>query len=145
MLGKGENSPATPNAVDIHVGGRVRLRRLLLGMSQEELGDALGVTFQQVQKYERGANRIGAGRLYDVARALNVPIEYFFEGLEGEPAPSSKGARSEGHDARAAIDAFIASPIGLRIARGFARIEDPAVREKIAALVALFAEKEQDR
>src|SRR5947209_19234508 len=68
-----------PNPVDVHVGSRVRLRRTLLGMSQEKLGDALGLTFQQVQKYERGANRVGASRLYDLARVLAVPVSYFFE------------------------------------------------------------------
>src|SRR5579862_3410669 len=70
-----------PNPVDVHVGSRVRLRRTLLGMSQEKLGDAIGLTFQQVQKYERGANRIGASRLYDLARVLDVPVSYFFEEL----------------------------------------------------------------
>src|SRR5882757_9761900 len=68
-----------PNPTDIHVGGRVRLRRTLLGMSQEKLGEAIGLTFQQVQKYERGANRVGASRLYDLSRVLDVPIAFFFD------------------------------------------------------------------
>lgn len=70
-----------PNPVDVHVGGRVRLRRMLLGLSQEKLGDALGLTFQQVQKYERGANRIGASRLFDLSRVLDVPVSYFYDEL----------------------------------------------------------------
>src|ERR1700731_4074916 len=70
-----------PNPIDVHVGTRVRLRRTLLGMSQEKLGDALGLTFQQVQKYERGANRIGASRLYDLSRVLDVPVSFFFDDI----------------------------------------------------------------
>src|SRR6201985_1779523 len=73
-----------PNPVDVHVGSRVRLRRTLLGMSQEKLGEAIGLTFQQVQKYERGANRIGASRLFDLARVLDVPVAFFFEDLPSE-------------------------------------------------------------
>src|SRR5947207_14067501 len=92
-----------PNPIDIHVGSRVRLRRNLLGMSQEKLGEAIGLTFQQVQKYERGASRVGASRLYDLSRVLDVPVSYFFEemrpgvasaaqarlgGLEEAPSPT---------------------------------------------------------
>jgi len=85
-----------PNNIDIHVGSRVRQRRTLLGMSQEKLAEALGLTFQQVQKYERGANRLGAGRLYELSRALDVPVSYFFEevadseGMREEVAPYSE-------------------------------------------------------
>ncbi len=78
-----------PNPVDVHVGARVRLRRTLLGMSQEKLGDAIGLTFQQVQKYERGANRIGSSRLFDLSRVLDVPIEFFFDEMPGDVAASS--------------------------------------------------------
>src|ERR1700761_7706748 len=78
----------TPSPIDIHVGSRVRLRRTLLGMSQEKLGDAIGLTFQQVQKYERGANRIGSSRLFDLARVLDVPVAYFFD--EMSPTPSAR-------------------------------------------------------
>src|ERR1019366_10677585 len=76
----------TPSPVDMHVGARVRLRRTLLGMSQEKLGTAVGLTFQQIQKYERGANRIGASRLFDMARALDVPVQFFFDEMPPEPA-----------------------------------------------------------
>lgn len=101
--GRGRLPSGRPNPIDVHVGSRVRLRRTLLGMSQERLGEALGLTFQQVQKYERGANRIGASRLFDLARVLDVAVAFFFEdmpaelsqysprmmvvGLEEEPAP----------------------------------------------------------
>src|SRR6202022_4033823 len=86
-----------PNPTDIHVGARVRLRRTLLGMSQEKLGNAVGLTFQQIQKYERGANRIGASRLYDMASVLDVPVQFFFDEMPAEPAaegyqPLSGGA-----------------------------------------------------
>ncbi|MBT7504712.1 MAG: helix-turn-helix transcriptional regulator, partial [Rhodospirillales bacterium] len=76
--------PGTPNPVDIHVGARVRLRRTLLGISQERLGDAVGLTFQQIQKYERGANRIGASRIYELSRILDVPVSFFFEDMPDE-------------------------------------------------------------
>lgn len=82
-----------PNPVDVHVGGRVRLRRTLLGMSQERLAEAIGLTFQQVQKYERGANRIGASRLFDLSRVLDVPVSYFFEEMANTVAAASPRAR----------------------------------------------------
>jgi len=81
-VSRGRTPSGKPNPVDVHVGGRVRLRRTLLGMSQEALGEAIGLTFQQVQKYERGANRIGASRLWDLSRALDVPMSYFFEEMD---------------------------------------------------------------
>src|SRR5579862_1779426 len=77
--GRGRTPSGKPNPIDVHVGSRVRLRRTLLGMSQEKLGEAIGLTFQQVQKYERGANRVGASRLYDLSQVLDVPVSYFFE------------------------------------------------------------------
>src|SRR5437899_668362 len=78
-----------PNPIDVHVGSRIRLRRTLLGMSQEKLGEAIGLTFQQVQKYERGANRVGSSRLFDLARVLDVPVSYFFEDMEASVAAKS--------------------------------------------------------
>src|SRR5580765_9106031 len=77
------------NPIDIQVGNRVRIRRMLIGMSQARLGDLLGLTFQQVQKYEKGVNRIGAGRLFEVARILNVPVDFFYEGVADAPGHSS--------------------------------------------------------
>jgi len=80
-----------PNPTDKHVGARVRMRRMMLGMSQEKLGDALGLTFQQVQKYEKGANRIGASRLQQIAHILQVPVSFFFEGLAGQATDTTEG------------------------------------------------------
>src|SRR6476661_10152055 len=85
----GRPKTGKPNPIDVHVGSRVRLRRTLLGMSQEKLGEAIGLTFQQVQKYERGANRVGSSRLFDLARVLEVPIAYFFEDMEASVANKS--------------------------------------------------------
>ncbi|EHH67879.1 helix-turn-helix domain-containing protein [Gluconobacter morbifer] len=82
-------SPAAAGPVDVHVGNRIRLRRTLLGLSQEKLGEALGLTFQQVQKYERGTNRVGASRLYDLARVLDVPIGFFFDDMQAASAPAT--------------------------------------------------------
>src|ERR1700745_3000245 len=81
-----------PNPIDVHVGARVRLRRTLLGMSQEKLGDAIGLTFQQVQKYERGANRVGASRLFELSRVLDVPVSFFFDELGPESAGGAASA-----------------------------------------------------
>ncbi|MBT5264008.1 MAG: helix-turn-helix domain-containing protein [Rhodospirillaceae bacterium] len=80
-----------PNPIDVHVGVRIRLRRTLMGLSQEKLGDALGLTFQQIQKYERGANRVGSSRLFDLSRVLEVPVSYFFDDMPGEVSSQSPG------------------------------------------------------
>src|SRR5436189_681918 len=81
-----ERGSRRANPVDVHVGSRVRLRRMMLGMSQEKLGESLGITFQQIQKYEKGTNRIGASRLQHIARVLTMPVSYFFEGAPGMAA-----------------------------------------------------------
>src|SRR6266404_1584123 len=93
---RGRMPSGKPNPVDVHVGSRVRLRRTLLGMSQEKLGEAIGLTFQQVQKYERGANRVGASRLYDLSRVLDVPVSFFFE--EMAPAEQRSSGLAESAD-----------------------------------------------
>ncbi len=93
LYGRGTGKP---HPVDVHVGARVRTRRTLLGMSQTKLGDALGLTFQQVLKYEKGANRIGSSRLYDLARVFDVPIEHFFEDMLPEVAASSPATKGRG-------------------------------------------------
>ncbi|MFD2234793.1 helix-turn-helix domain-containing protein [Phaeospirillum tilakii] len=89
---RGRLEDGSANPIDIHVGARMRLRRTLLGLSQEKLGEAIGLTFQQVQKYERGANRIGCSRLFDLARALDVPVSFFFDDLPAEAAAASPAA-----------------------------------------------------
>ena len=126
-----------PNHVDRHVGSRVRLRRMLLGLSQEKLGEALGLTFQQVQKYEKGTNRIGASRLQQIAQFLKVEIAYFFEGLSGE---KQEGGFAE--EGTAFVMDFLNSSEGLQLNRAFARIKDPRVKRRLIALVSALANLE---
>lgn len=120
-----------PNPVDVHVGSRVRLRRMLVGMSQEKLGDTLNLTFQQVQKYEKGANRIGASRLYQISQVLGVPVQFFFDDM---PASENDSSSSEGAAAPYVMD-FVSSAEGLQLNRAFTRIDQPAVRKKLLELV----------
>jgi transcriptional regulator with XRE-family HTH domain len=123
------------NPIDGQVGNRVRIRRMLLGMSQEKLGDLLGLTFQQVQKYEKGINRIGAGRLFEIARILDVPIDFFYDGV---------GTTSDGvGEARAPVMEFISSTEGLRLSLAFMKIRDPKVRKRVLDLVKSLAEEEE--
>lgn len=138
-------SRASP--IDVHVGSRIRLRRTLMGMSQERLGEALGLTFQQVQKYERGVNRVGASRLYDLSRVLDVPISFFFDDMADSsppgayiPQPSLGARRSFGFADRQ--DAITAPPDDsmsrretLELVRAYYRITDPAVRKRVFELV----------
>jgi transcriptional regulator with XRE-family HTH domain len=126
-----------PNPIDKHVGARLRMRRVLVGMSQEKLGEALDITFQQIQKYEKGANRIGASRLQQLARVLDVPPAFFFEGAPpGETAP---GGFSEPRGSSYVVD-FLSTAEGLQLNRAFAMIRDPKVRKRILDLVASLAE-----
>lgn len=121
-----------PSAVDKHVGNRVRVRRIFVGMSQERLGDSLGVTFQQVQKYEKGTNRIGASRLQNIAKVLGVPVSYFFEG-----APSEDGGVdgfAENAQTPYAFD-ILSTPEGIQLAKAFSQIEDARVRRRVVELV----------
>jgi len=132
--GAGEaREPGRPNPVDIHVGARVRLRRTLLGMSQEKLGEAIGLTFQQIQKYERGANRIGSSRLYDLSRVLDVPVSFFFEDMPDIVAASSP-AQIRGL-AEAPMEYSGADPMAkretLELVRAYYRIRDPQVRKRL--------------
>jgi transcriptional regulator with XRE-family HTH domain len=122
-----------PNPIDIHVGSRVRLRRNMLGMSQEKLGDALGITFQQIQKYEKGTNRVGASRLQAIASVLQVPVSFFFEDAPGM-APGGQPGLAEDSQTTFVVD-FINSAEGLQLNRAFVKIGDPKVRRKIVDLV----------
>jgi transcriptional regulator with XRE-family HTH domain len=126
----------SPNPVDKHVGTRVRSRRILVGMSQEKLGNSLGLTFQQVQKYEKGTNRIGASRLQNIAKTLNVPVAYFFEGA---PVESAIGGFAEAEQSTFVVD-ILATPEGISLAKAFIRISDPRVRRKIVELVSMMAD-----
>jgi len=117
-----------PDPVDIHVGARLRQRRTLLGMSQEKLAAAFGVSFQQIQKYERGANRVSASRLHQLTRILNVPVGYFFEGIVDLQHNGS--ATHPGNDSE-----MVASRETLELVRAYYRIEDPTIRRRLVDLL----------
>lgn len=129
----GHAEPA-PNPVDRHVGLRIRFRRKELGISQEKLADSIGLTFQQVQKYERAANRVSASKLWEVARALNTTITYFYEGLPAE----GDLRRSSGPS----LEDFLLSSEGMELARYFPQIQQPGVRRQILELVRAMAAEE---
>jgi transcriptional regulator with XRE-family HTH domain len=136
----GTEKEGRPSPIDIHVGSRIRLRRTLLGMSQERLGEALGLTFQQVQKYERGVNRVGASRLFDLSRVLDVPISFFFDDMPesltntyGGQASRRATGYSESHDGFA--DDALNRRETLELVRAYYRITDPAVRKRVFDLI----------
>src|SRR3954463_15325268 len=120
----------TPNPIDTHVGSRVRMRRMMLGMSQEKLGEAFGLTFQQVQRYEKGVNRMGSSRLQQAADILGVTVPFFFEGATGGTYKPDGTAPSPAY-----VNEFVSSEDGVRLIKAFARITRPAVRQRIVALV----------
>ncbi len=120
-MNKISENERTPNVVDLHVGMRIRLRRRALNVSQERLAEALGLTFQQVQKYERGSNRVSASKLYDIARALQSSISYFFEGL-ADPSIMAMGAMAEPEGAEFLYD-MVMTPEGMELAALFPRID----------------------
>jgi transcriptional regulator with XRE-family HTH domain len=135
-----------PNPIDIHVGSRVRLRRTLLGMSQEKLGEAIGLTFQQVQKYERGANRIGASRLYDLSRVLDVPVSFFFDDMNPTVTTAAE-ARLGGMTPEAPNPTYEADPLmrreTLELVRAYYRILDPQIRRRLFDLTKAIANSSQ--
>lgn len=124
-------SKKQPNPIDVHVGSRVRLRRMMLGMSQEKLGEQLGITFQQIQKYEKGTNRIGASRLQHISTVLTVPVSFFFEDAPGTP-DEQPGMSERGPDF--VVD-FLSSAEGIQLNKAFVRIRDPKLRRRIIELV----------
>lgn len=126
-----------PDPMDKHVGSRIRMRRMMLGISQEKLGEALGLTFQQVQKYEKGMNRIGASRLQQVSETLQVPVSFFFEG--GPVAAGSGGGFAESQSPAYVAD-FLATSDGLALTKAFVQIKDGRVRRRIVDLVEAIAE-----
>jgi transcriptional regulator with XRE-family HTH domain len=128
----------SPNPVDRHVGSRVRMRRMLIGMSQEKLGEALGITFQQIQKYEKGTNRIGASRLHQIARVLGVPIEFFYEGA---PQIGTVRGFAEAPSSSYVAD-FLTTPEGLELAKAFIAIKDAKVRRRIVELAKALGQSE---
>lgn len=130
-----------PNPTDVHVGGRIRLRRNMLGMSQEKLGESLGITFQQIQKYEKGTNRVGASRLQAIASILSVPVAFFFEDAPGADGSENKGL-AEDSSTSFVVD-FLSSAEGLQLNRAFARISNPKVRRKVIELAKVLADDEE--
>ncbi len=124
-----------PSPIDVHVGARVRLRRTLLGMSQEKLGEALGLTFQQVQKYERGINRIGASRLFDLSRVLDVPISFFFDDMPDALGGSRGLMRGGDLPTDLGEDDTLHRRETLELVRAYYRINDPAVRKRVFDLI----------
>ena len=124
---------SSPDPVDIHVGARVRLRRTLLGMSQEKLGKALGLTFQQVQKYERGANRIGSSRLFQLSKILDVPVSFLFDEMTTDTTQKSDGM-AEGNKQVFEVDKLSRRET-LELVRAYYKITDPSVRKKIFEMV----------
>ena len=129
-----------PNPIDKHVGSRVRMRRILLGMSQEKLGEALNLTFQQVQKYEKGTNRIGASRLQQISKTLNVPPAYFFDGAPSFEDGEEVTQATVSEDGSDYVVNFLSTTEGLLLNRGFARIQDAKVRKRIVDLVTALAD-----
>jgi transcriptional regulator with XRE-family HTH domain len=121
-----------PNPVDLHVGARIRLRRRMQGVSQEKLADALGLTFQQVQKYERGANRVSASKLYEIASALHAPVSYFFDGL-ADPAGDAETSSRQSEETT--VHAFLMTAEGLELAKLFPRVLRGPVRRRVLDLV----------
>lgn len=130
-----EHNARRANSMDVHVGTRVRLRRMLLGMSQEKLGEQLGLTFQQVQKYEKGVNRIGAGRLHELGLVLGVPVQFFYEQAPG--GVTEHGFAEQPADSYV-VD-FLSSREGLELNKAFVRITDARVRRTILDLVRSLA------
>ena len=129
----------TPDPIDKYVGSRIRMRRIMLGMSQEKLGDALGLTFQQVQKYEKGTNRVGASRLQQIADVLQVRVSLMFEGA---PGTSASGGMSESASP-AYVSDFLATSDGLALTKAFTRLKDAKLRRSIVDLVEQIAAREE--
>jgi transcriptional regulator with XRE-family HTH domain len=137
---RGRRKADKPNPIDVHVGSRVRLRRTLLGMSQEKLGDAIGLTFQQVQKYERGANRVGASRLFELSRVLDVPVSFFFDELDPETAEAvpSVTASAAPLSPSSGPDPMMRRET-LELVRAYYRIPDQQLRRRLFDLTKAIA------
>jgi transcriptional regulator with XRE-family HTH domain len=131
------------NAIDMHVGKRIRLRRTLLGMSQEQLGTELNITFQQVQKYERGANRVSASRLWDIGQILDAPIDYFFDDMSEVTMRNSPRRVSRGSEDQEIVDDQTKDPMArretLELVRTYYSIKKPLVRKRVSDMVKSIA------
>jgi transcriptional regulator with XRE-family HTH domain len=133
-----KDSPKEPQDVDRLVGSRVRMQRMAIGMSQEKLGEACGITFQQIQKYEKGMNRMGASRLHQIARILQVPVEFFYEGV---PSGRDSGKPLADTSSRSMTD-FLGTSDGLELVRAFMAVKDAKVRRRIVDLTKAAAAQE---
>ena len=135
-----EFPPGTPHPVDVHVGSRVRLRRTMLGMSQEKLGEAVGLTFQQIQKYERGANRIGCSRIYQFSSILDVPVAFFFQDMPAEALGAKAVANGlSAHASENPEDDPLSRQETLALVRAYYRIQDTQVRKRVFDLLLSMA------
>jgi transcriptional regulator with XRE-family HTH domain len=142
LPGETGDRESRPSPIDVHVGSRIRLRRTLMGMSQERLGEALGLTFQQVQKYERGVNRVGASRLFDLSRVLDVPISFFFDDMpdqltasHGAPPRSAYSGFAEQQQGFGGGDDTLNRRETLELVRAYYRITDTTVRKRVFELI----------
>ena len=133
-----------PNPIDTHVGSRVRLRRMLMGMSQERLGDSMGLTFQQVQKYEKGVNRIGASRLFQISKILDVPVQFFFEEAPNLTEAGATPGMAE-PESQTFIIEFLNSREGLELNRAFSKISDARIRKSIIDLIRALSAADRTR
>jgi len=140
--GRGRSPTGKPNPIDIHVGARIRLRRTLLGMSQQKLGEAIGLTFQQVQKYERGTNRVGSSRMFELARVLDVPVSYFFEEMGSDVAARGRqhafGIATESPNSGAGADPMTKRET-LELVRAYYKITDAKVRKRLFEMTKALA------
>src|ERR1041384_5575987 len=137
FAGRARSMKKSTTEIDVEIGSRVRMRRMTVGMSQEKLGEMLGLTFQQVQKYEKGTNRISVGRLVDIANVLGVEIEFFFTGLK-----SRKDSGFSDTDAAPYAAEVMSTPEGLQLVRTFAQIKSAKVRRSIVQLVSVLSASE---
>ncbi len=133
-MAKDKNS----HPIDVHVGSRVRLRRTMLGMSQDKLGEALGLTFQQIQKYEKGVNRIGASRLFEISKILNIPLQFLFDDYDADTGISYGFAENNDVDSGAMMD-LLNSAEGVQLCKYFSEINDSKVRKRVLELVKSLA------
>jgi transcriptional regulator with XRE-family HTH domain len=139
-----ETTGRKPNPVDVHVGSRVRYRRMIVGMSQEKLGEKMNLTFQQIQKYEKGTNRIGASRLFQLSKILDVPVGYFFEDAFANSAPSHAIQGLHEPEQEGFLLDFLNSREGLDLNKAFAKIQDPKVRRRVIDLVRALSEEKPE-
>jgi len=145
---KGPKGPAgystkKPHPIDKHVGSRVRLQRALIGMSQQKLGQLLGLTFQQIQKYEKGINRIGASRLFELAQIFSVPVQFFFDELAIADGGEQAGGFSE-NTSETNYTEFLNTREGIELNRAFQQIKDPKIRKNVVEIVRAMADKTPD-